>query len=181
MRITRRLFVVPLANNDHGKSTILKALVALGISKEMQIHRKGVRAMFSPFANRTIDSYIFGRSFQEVEKGKHGSVEAALDANDPDWRTRELIIMPSHVALADQPDINEMIDLAHLAGFDAIAASVILSWDGGNNRDDFPDIWRMPWDERWTVPNLWTDDAPQPQLEALGRELWTRIGRKLSL
>jgi hypothetical protein len=137
--------------------------------------------MFSPFANRTIDSYIFGRSFQEVEKGKHGSVEAALDANDPDWRTRELIIMPNHVALADQPDIKEMIELAHLAGFDAIAASVILSWDGGNNRDDFPDIWRMPWDERWTVPNPWTDDAPQSQLEALGRELWTRICRKLSL
>ena len=30
MRIARRLFVVPLANNAHGKTTILKALVSQG-------------------------------------------------------------------------------------------------------------------------------------------------------
>jgi ABC-type cobalamin/Fe3+-siderophores transport system ATPase subunit len=30
MRIARRLFVVLLANNDHGKTTILKALVSQG-------------------------------------------------------------------------------------------------------------------------------------------------------
>lgn len=179
MNITRRLFVVPLANNDHGKSTILKALVALGISKEMQIHRKGARLMFSPFANRMVDAYVFGRSFQEKEKGKHGSVETALDSNDPDWRKRELVIMPSHIAAADHTDIQDMIDVAHSAGFDAVAASVILSWDGGDNRADFPDIWRMSWDERWNIPNPWSDDNAQAQLEALGHELWTKIARTL--
>lgn len=181
MNITRRLFFVPLANNDHGKSTMLKALVALGISKEMQIHRKGVRAMFNPFANRMIDAYVFGRSFQEKEKQKHKSVEAALDSNDLHWRKRELIIMPSHVAVADHLDILEMIEVAHSAGFDAIAGSVILSWDGGDNRDAFTEIWGMPWDERWTIPNPWSDSNPQAQLEALGRELWTAIARKLAI
>jgi len=181
VNITRRLFVVPLANNDHGKSTILKAAVALGISRQMQIHKKGVRQLFSPFANRMIDAYVFGRSYQEKERARYGSVEAALDANDPDWRKRELVIMPSHVAPQDHSDIQEMIEAAHTAGFDAVAASVILSWDTGDNRGDFPDIWQMPWDERWTIPNPWSDGNPQPQLEALGRELWIRIARKISV
>ncbi len=179
MKIARRLFVVPLANNNHGKSTMIRALVSFAISKEIQTHKKGVRAMFSPWALRMIDAYVFGRSYQEIEKGKYGSVEATLDANDANWRTRELVIMPSHVAIADHRDIQDMIDLAHSAGFDVVAASVILSWEGGDNRADFPDIWRMPWDERWTIPNPWTDDKSEAQLEALGRELWTLICRKL--
>ncbi|MCW1410739.1 MULTISPECIES: hypothetical protein [Rhizobium] len=157
---------------------MIRALVALGISTEMKLHRKGAREMYSPWANRMIDAYVFGRSYQERERGQRGSVEAALDANDPDWRTRELIIMPSHVASVDHPDILDMIDLAHSAGFDVVAASVIFSWDGGDNRADFPNIWRMPWDERWTIPNPWTEDNLQDQLEMLGRELWTRICKK---
>ncbi|WP_182180644.1 hypothetical protein [Methylobacterium radiotolerans] len=178
MRIARRLFVVPLADNDHGKSTIIRALVSQGLGRAMQLQKKGARALVSPWG-RSIDAYVFGRSYQEVEKGAYGSVEAALNANDADWRKRELVIMPSHVAAGDHGDIEQMIDAAHSAGFDVICATILFTWGDGDNRGQFPDIWRMGWDERWTIPNPWNDN-PEGQLEALGRDLWTWICRALA-
>ncbi|MAU95833.1 MAG: hypothetical protein CMP81_08090 [Fulvimarina sp.] len=161
---------------------MIKALVEQGEGiRRYDRLRKSRRSLTSPWG-RVIDAYVFGRSYQEVDKGEFGSVEEALDGSDAMWRTRELIIMPSHVATEDHSDIDEMIDLAHSAGFDAIAASVILSWDGGDNRDDFPNIWRKGWDERWTIPNQWKDDPenPEGQLEALGRDLWVLVCRALA-
>lgn len=184
MKISRRVFLVPLANDRHGKSTILRTLVSQGIGQKIGLHKKGVRALISPWG-RPIDAFVFGRSYQEKEKAKYGSVLAALDANDPMWRTRELVVMPSHVAAQDHSDIEEMIAAAHSAGFDAIAASVIVSWEKtkewerGNNRGDFPAIWSFGWYERWTLPNPWTDTF-EGQLEALGHDLWSWVARAIA-
>lgn len=132
---------------------------------------------------RPIDALVFGRSYQEKEKKPYGSVEAALDGNDPDWRKRELVIMPSHVtgiASKQSPDdIDQMIDAAHSAGFDVICATVVFTGDEGEDRSQFSDIWRKPWDERWTIPNIRPMEA-DGQLEALGRDLWTWICRALA-
>lgn len=177
MRICRRLFVVPLANNNHGKTTMIKALASQGMGYEFTKYPKGVREMVTPFG-RPVDSYIFGRSFQETERSQHETVENALDQNDPFWRTRELIIMPSHIGKNDHSDIHDMIEVAHSAGFDAVAASVILTRETGDNRKDFSSIWRMNWDKRWTIPNPWSAD-PNGQLEALGRDLWFWISNAL--
>ena len=181
MKITRRLFVVPLADNDHGKSTIIRALVSQGLGQKIGLHKKKVRDLVSPWG-RHIEAYIFGRSYQEVEKGTYGSVEAALDGNDPLWRTRELIIMPSHVSPHDHADILDMIAVGHSAGFDVISAAVILEGNGYSNRGDFPPIWAMSWDERWTIPNSWQQGERYlvGQLEALGCDLWTWICRALA-
>lgn len=177
MKIARRLFVVLLADNDHGKSTMIRALVSQGLGRAVQLQRKGVRLLTSPWG-RPIDAYIFGRSYQEIEKGEHGSVEDALDANDPDWRTRELVIMPSHVGnienKSEADDIDQMIDAAHAAGFDVICATVIFTGDEEDDRAQFADIWRKPWDVRWTIPNPHISE-PEGQLEALGRDLWTWV------
>jgi hypothetical protein len=87
-----------------------------------------------------------------------------LDGNDPHWSTRELIIMPSHVTgIANgtsQDDIDQMIDAAHSAGFDVICATVIFTGEDGEDRTKFADIWRKPWDERWTIPNPWVSEQP---------------------
>src|SRR5258708_2430781 len=64
MHLVRRLFVVPLADNDHGKTTMIRALVSQGLGREMQMQRKGERVLVSPHG-RDIDSYVFGRSYQE--------------------------------------------------------------------------------------------------------------------
>jgi hypothetical protein len=50
-------------------------------------------------------------------------------------------------------DIDQIIDAAHGAGFDIICAMIIFTGRKGDDRPDFADIWRKPWDERWTIPN----------------------------
>lgn len=40
MQIARRLFVVPLANNDHGKTTMLRALVNQGQGSALKANHK---------------------------------------------------------------------------------------------------------------------------------------------
>lgn len=122
--------------------------------------------------------------------GPYGSVEAALDGNDPHWRTRELVIMPSHaygrtygIKNSNGPDdIDQMIDAAHGAGFDAVCATIIITGETEDDRTKFADIWRKPWDVRWTIPNPWVSEpeSPNGQLEALGRDLWTWICRALA-
>lgn len=180
MRIVRRLFVVPLADNDHGKTTMIRALVSQGGGIALRKQRKLARGLTSP-GGRPIDAYVFGRSYQEVEKSQHKSILATLDTNDPDWRTRELIVMPSHVGdIKDKAqltdDIDQIIEEAHGAGFDAICATVLLDED---DRSRLADIWRKAWDERWTIPNPHSDN-PEGQLEAIGRDLWVWICRALT-
>ena len=67
MRIARRLFVVPLANNNHGKTTIITALLSQGLGRAFQKHQKRARELTSPWG-RKVDAYVFCRSYQESEK-----------------------------------------------------------------------------------------------------------------
>lgn len=185
MRISRRLFVVLLADGSHGKSTATNALVSQGLAAGSP-GQKGQRQLVSPWG-REIDSYVFIRSYQEKEKGNHQSVVMTLDRNDPSWRLRELIIFPSHVSGASA-DIDEMIDAAHSAGFDIISASLILTGEGGDDLQIFGEIWGKNWDERWTLPNPIVQNPTMDewahwkrQVEALGRDLWTWICRALAM
>lgn len=178
MRLIRRLFLVPMANNDHGKSTIIRSFVSQGISRNLKTHQKGPRVMLTPWG-QSIDAYIFGRSYQEVERRKFKTVEHALDGNDPQWRSRELIVMPSHIANQDLGDVREMIRLAHLNGFDAVGVAVILESSEASNRSEFPPFWELGWNTRWTIANPWSA-SPNDYLEAVGRDLWTWTAKKLT-
>ena len=79
MRIARRLFLVPLADNDHGKTLMIRGLVSQGVGYAYTPPQpqKGARTLISPWG-REVDAYIFGRSYQETEKGAHETVEEAL-------------------------------------------------------------------------------------------------------
>ena len=171
MRILRRLFVVPLANNDHGKTHIVNSLVSQGLGRPSP-GRKGRRVLRSPWGRR-IDSLVFVRSFQETEKNQHDSVVAALEAEDTAWSTRELVILPSHL---DAQDVHQMIVAAHENGFDTVAASVILNRD---ERGNYAECWMEAWDERWSIPNPHAETGWEGQLEALGRDLWTWVCQAL--
>jgi GTPase Era involved in 16S rRNA processing len=175
MKLARRLFVVPLGNNNHGKTTMLNGLLAQGLGRESP-EQKGCRDLMSPFG-RPIDSFIFVRSYQETEKQRYKSVEKALRDNDSGWHDRELIIFPSH-AHRSAGDIDEMLTVAHDNGFDIICVSILLDSD---ERSQFARIWSKNWDERWTVPNPNQDDENDrtAQLRALGCDLWTWICKAL--
>jgi hypothetical protein len=176
MKIARRLFIVPLANNDHGKTTLLNALLAQGLGARSP-ERKGVRELVSP-AGRHIDAYVFVRSYQETEKKEYKSVKKALNGNDRHWTDRELIVFPSHVH-GSGADVDEMIAAAHEAGFDIVCASVLLDDD---DRRSASSIWSKEWDERWSIPNPHQENEEdrRAQLAALGCDLWVRICRALS-
>ncbi|MFA6124676.1 MAG: hypothetical protein WCS75_01365 [Sphingomonas sp.] len=170
--------MVLLANNNHGKSTIIRSMVSQAIGTKIDLHRKGVRNMITPWG-RHVDAYVFGRSYQEVERSKYGSVVAALDGNDPDWRERDLVVMPSHVAANDIGDIRGMIGAAHAAGFDAIAVPVIYWNDEVDNRADLAPALALNWNARWSIPNRHLEN-PAGQLRAFGNDLWSWISRALT-
>lgn len=189
MRILRKIFLVPLANDRHGKTTMIRGFVCQGEGRWLDVIKKCERVLRSP-SGSLINSYIFGRSFQEVEKPKYKTVLQCLDASCENWRDLDLIVMPSHVngitsaspeSVIDD-DIEQMRKAGHSAGFDVICASVLLPNEAGRIEwtDPLTAALSKPWDERWTIRN---DRSPEPdgQLEALGRELWFRVSGALEL
>jgi hypothetical protein len=163
--------VVPLANNDHGKTRMIRALVRQGERRDLEVVQRASRALWSPWG-RPVDALIIPRSYQETLAGEFGSILQALDGVDSLWRQRDLVVFPSHLVSGDCATI---IELAHGAGFDAIAVTVLV---------DSADLTRSceclshAWDERWTLSN---DRAanPEGQIDALGHDLWAWIAAAL--
>lgn len=169
--ITRRLMVVPLANNDHGKTTMIRSLVRQGERKDVDTVRRATRWLTSPWG-RSIDSLVIPRSYQETLAAEFGSVENALNGIDPSWPERDLIIFPSHLI---STDCAAMISLAHGAGFDAIAVPVLLQ---SSELPKYRKCLSLAWNERWTVLNEITP-KPGGQIDALGHDLWAWIAAAL--
>ena len=169
--ITRRLAIVPLGNNNHGKTRMIRALVRQGERREIEVVQRAPRMLSSPWG-RTIDALVIPRSYQETLVAEFGSVEEALNAVDPSWRERDLIILPSHLV---PDDCRTIIDLAHAAGLDSVVVSVLLE-PGEIARAQ--ECLRLGWDERWTVSNDSTNH-PDGQVDALGHDLWVWIAAAL--
>jgi hypothetical protein len=159
--------VVPLADNAHGKTTIIRSLVRQGERRNLDKVKRSPRWLTSPWG-RPIDALILPRSYQETLANEFGSVEAALDGVDPSWSERDLIIFPSHLVATD---CERMITLAHGAGFDAIAIPILLQ---AAELPQYRDCLSLPWNERWTLFNESVAN-PLGQIEALGHDLWAWI------
>lgn len=172
MRVCRRLFVVPLGDNEHGKSTLIRALVSQGRGRTMQALQHGLQHLESS-TGKPIEALVFPRSYQESEKAEHGTVEIALHAVDTQWRRRPLVIMPSHLEV---DDIQEIVRTARRAGFDAVAAPIIIPERDDLTSDIFTNSLAADWDVRWTLENPESNNW-DAQVQALGRDLWTWICR----
>jgi hypothetical protein len=169
--ITRRLFVVPLANNNHGKTTMIRSLVRQGERREADVVRRGPRTMWSPWG-RSIDALIIPRSYQETLEAEFKTIEAALKGVDPLWRQRDLVVFPSHL---ESDDCETMLKLAHGAGFDAVAVAILLQ---AKELQQYQDCLELPWNERWTLSNDKTAKS-KGQIEALGHDLWAWVAAAL--
>lgn len=169
--ITRRLMIVPLANNNHGKTTMLSELVRQAARRELKKVQRGVHVFTSPWG-RKVDSLVFIRSYQETLKKEYGPVEKALDAIDADWRQRDLVIFPSHI---DEAHCKEIINVGQAAGFDLIVVPIVMKSSELNN---YSACLKLNWDARWTISNDSTDE-PLAQVEALGHDLWMWIAGAL--
>ncbi|TDM08962.1 MAG: hypothetical protein C4K60_06275 [Ideonella sp. MAG2] len=111
---------------------------------------------------------VIPRSYQETLQGEFGSIEAALDGVDPEWKQRDLVIFPSHISPSD---CSEMIRLAHRYGFDAVALPFLLS---PTELPKLSNCLALPWNVRWTISND-RRSKPEGQIEALGHDLWSWI------
>jgi hypothetical protein len=170
--ISRRLFVVPLADNAHGKSTIVRHFLNQAEHAAHEKPQKAARRLVTPWG-REVDAFIFVRSYQETLARSYGSIRAALDAEDPSWRARELIFLPSHLNTAD---CTQLLDHAHQAGFDAIVVSILL--EEGELLQHAACL-GLSWDERWTLLNT-RADTWEPQARSLASDLWTWISAALT-
>ncbi|HEX5342758.1 MAG TPA: hypothetical protein VFX55_09710, partial [Duganella sp.] len=84
----------------------------------------------------------------------------------------DLIIFPSHL---DPVDCQEMLRLAHGAGFDVIVVPVLLQT---SELPKYRSCLELSWDERWTLSN----DRKLNNLdqrEALGHDLWCWVAAAL--
>ena len=175
MTIRRKLFIVPLAENNHGKTTLVRKFVELAERSHYERLQKRHRTLWTPWGQE-MDSYVFPRSFQEVEKTKHESAESALDANDSEWPHRDLIVMPSHL---HAKDCERMINAGHAAGFDVIALRVLL--DRHEVQDPrAKECGVLAWDERWTMNNE-RQEQWEWHVASLAGELWVAISSALFL
>lgn len=169
--ITRRIFVVPLANNNHGKTTIIRAIVNQGARRPLKLVSRGTFTLTSPWG-RSIDALIIPRSYQETLRDDFGSVENALDNVDPEWRIRDLVIFPSHLV---RKDCRDMLKIARAAGFDVIVVPIFLD---EKEVPKFGPCLSLLWNERWSLLNLRTEDSTG-KLVALGNDLWAWISAAL--
>jgi hypothetical protein len=167
----RRLFVVVLAPNGYGKSTLVRALLAQGTGEQREF-KHGHRSLVTPWGRR-IESVVFVRSFQEAEKNQHGTVKAALDARYEKWDSLDLVVLPSHLVPAD---VRQMIAVGHNHGFDCIAASVLRD---GTPHAHNEACWGESWDERWTLNTHTDPQGWEAQARAMGCDLWTWISRAM--
>lgn len=176
--VRKKLYLVVLGENDHGKGHIVRSMIRASSLNESDNSRKGRRRLPNP-KGTIIRSYVFPRSFQETEKDDYheptpkARIEACLNANDPNWKSKDLIVMPSHIMEAAT---EAMISVAHSWGFQAACAYVNLYDD---DLKSFGETLSQEWDERWEIKNLQDDDNWEHQCRELGFRLFWRISKYL--
>jgi len=168
--LRRKLFLVLLGNDKHGKGHIIRPLVTL-MEPHLEKPPKGRRRLqLRPGC--LVDSYIFIRSYQEYEQPDYGDdIGRCLDANDADWRQRDLLLMPSHIELNH---LGAMIDIAHAAGFSAVVAYILMSHGEIAN---YGGALQLNWDERWEIWNFTNQNFWEVQCSSIGNSLMWRIFR----
>ncbi|MDE1155342.1 MAG: hypothetical protein PW735_06370 [Acidobacteriaceae bacterium] len=183
----RKLFVIPLAENNHGKSLIIRALVRLAGASVTGWKRQAM--ILTTLSGQRISALVFPSSLSEMQHREPAKTTAEDFLKDLDrcWWTYDLIILPSH----ENPiDIDALIHLGQRHGYDLIAVSLtknerVLS---AAHRDCL----EKRSDERWTLRNHrmgkflveekklapLTTQASVP-IDSLAAHLWTRIQRTM--
>jgi hypothetical protein len=183
----RKLFVVPIAENNHGKSLVIRALLRLAGTPTTGWKRLDVALM--TFSGQRISALIFPSSLPEMKsrEPQKKTAEEFLQALDRQWWTYDLILLPIH---EDPAVADELIALGQRHGFDMIA--VTITRDEVTMDPAHQDCLCRPWNERWilrnpTLPKFQIErkklgalsKRAEAQINALAGLLWTRIQRTM--
>jgi hypothetical protein len=117
----RKLFVVPIAENNHGKSLIIRSLVGLAGAKATAWKRAALP--LTTFGGQQISALVFPSSLPEMRHREPTKTRAEdfLHALDDHWWTYDLIILPSH---ENPADIDELIALGQQHGYDMVGVTI---------------------------------------------------------
>ena len=183
----RKLFVVPLAENNHGKSLIIRSLVRLAGASVTGWKRQTM--ILTTFSGQRISALVFPSSLSEMQHREPDKTRAEnfLEELDHSWWTYDLIILPSHENLAD---VDRLIKLGQRHGYDMVAVTITKNEKAISA--DHRDCLGRPWDERWTLrnPRIIKFQVEQKklgpltarasmQIDTLAGHLWTRIQRTM--
>ncbi|MGG0175807.1 hypothetical protein [Gottfriedia acidiceleris] len=175
--IKEKYFMVLLAENNHGKGTVLESMV---IKANSHLTRKGEKRL--QFSNRIVNAFVFRRSFQEVEKSKYPTPFDALVGNfeeqniQEDWYDKELIIMPSHANQREScyNDVVQMMETAQQYGYNTLLAYIMM--DKATDYAEYEDILKLNWDKKWELVNPRTANHLQECL-SLGKDLFDKLDK----
>lgn len=186
--LRRKLFIVLLGDDKHGKSTILQELAEFGSKHQKSYHPNRPIGLLKLYCENTVvDAYIFRRSYQEylmTEKGYKEEIERAIEKEvGADWFNKDLIIMPLHCSCRSKVSgvdlARRLIDFVRGYGFDVIVAYIILDSDELKNKNCCREILKLSWDKRWELynPRISPEDKNkiQKQCEYLAIVLLQRI------
>jgi len=173
----RRIFLVPLANDEHGKGRIINGFIS------QARHDYYVSANKNPYtltshANDKIDAFIFPRSYYEVEKGEYNTVRDCLYDHDSFWERLDLIVLPNHTYDRDFDDNKQMVRCARDAGFDPICVPILFDAEYPSSVHEHL---RLKWSERWTIFNADREHSTSmdQQLRSIGKDLWWRVSKEI--
>ena len=188
--LRRKLFIVLLGDDNHGKSKLLQKLAEFG-SKHQKSYPRAIKHLKLYCGNAVVDTYIFRSSYQESPSlaGHYNKdIERAIrDKIGEDWFTKDLVIMPFRCECGSKINsvnlARRLIDFAHSYGFDVIVAYIILDSDELKKKNCCRDILKLNWDKRWELynPRISQDDKSkiQEQCEYLAVVLLQRICSEL--
>lgn len=134
--------------NRTGKTSFQRHLVNY-LCDENRTNVKGHWDVNLRAPRRTLSLFVANRSYQEVAKGEHGSVERYFSSEIFSGKLRpNVVILSTHSDNVSMPDINEILISARRRCFNV--AGVFFSNDTGAKQHE---ILTLNWDERLWVEN----------------------------
>ena len=187
--VMRKLFIVPVAENNHGKTLVLRSVVRLARGQHRGQIRDSHKLMLA--SGQVVSAIVFPSSFQEQLHREPGlSIEGALRRVDKNWLTYDLIIFPSH---ENPADVESMLLLAHRHGYDAIIVNFTRN-EGWPTSEAMQECFQQNWEQRWIIRNesmsnfsnegvdskrVTLTKSGRARIDMLAAHFWARIGTAL--
>ena len=183
----RKLFVVPLAENNHGKSLIIRSLVRLAGASVTGWKRQTM--ILTTLGGQRISALVFPSSLSEMQHREPDKTKAEDFLRDLDrsWWTYDLIILPSHEKTAD---VDGLIKLGQRHGYDMVVVAIVKNEKAISAA--LRNCFGQSWNERWILRNprilrFQVENIKlgpltaraSAQIDTLAGHLWTRIQRTM--
>lgn len=163
---------VLIGRNKTGKTSFQRHLVNYLCDNKLT-NVKGHRVVKLRAPEHHLSLYVANRSYQEVARGKHGSVENYFDAEVFNGASRpDVVILSSHSDTGSIADVEEIIRLGRLRCYNI--AGLFFSNDDSNGLDKIK--LDCTWDERLWINNPRIKSESEEKIQGQLQDLAIRFG-----